>query len=95
MERPGNGLKMSLILEKDKRFEHDSKADDFMRGRSFVLNGRTRNVSGNESQISMVTKIGGVRKSPMKKVSKSEYHGKLTDRPSSKSLFSGSMTKGI
>ena len=66
-----------------------------MRGRGFVSNERTQNVSGNESQISMVTRIGGVKKSPMKKVSKSEYHGKLTDRTSSKSLFSGNVTKGI
>ena len=84
MERPGNGLKMSLILEKDKRIEHE-----------FVSNERTQNVSGNESQISMVTKIGGVRKSPMKKVSKSEYHGKLIDKTSSESLFSGNVMKGI
>ena len=84
MERPGNGSKMSLILENDERIEHD-----------FVSNERTQNASGNESQISMITKIGGVRKSPMKKVSKSEYHVKLTDRTSSKSLFSGNVTKGI
>ena len=84
MERPGNGLKMSLILENDERIEHD-----------FVSNERTRNVSGNAYQISMVTRIGGVKKSPMKKVNKSEYLGKLTDRTSSKSLFSGNMTRGI
>ena len=84
MERPGNGSKMSLISENDERIEHD-----------FVSNERTQNASGNASQISMVTKIGGVKKSPMKKASKSEYLGKLTDRTSSKSLFSGNMTRGI
>ena len=43
----------------------------------------------------MVTKIGGVRKSPMKKVTKTEYNVKLIDKTSSKSLFSGNMMKGI
>ena len=44
MERPGNGLKMSLISEKDERIEKqscDSRADDIMRGGGFVSNKRT------------------------------------------------------
>ena len=79
---------MSLILENDERIEHEIEHD-------FVPIERSRNASGNASQVSMVTKIGGVKKSPMKKASKSEYFGKLTDRTSSKSLFSGNVTKGI
>ena len=98
MERSGNGSKMSLISERDERTEkqsRDLRAEDFMRGREFASNERTRNISGNASQISMVTKIGGVKKSPMKKVSKTEYNVRMTDKTCSKSLFSGHMTKGI